>query len=334
MRKIKKLFPNEDLTLFCRSGLGEVFKVLNLVDSYVEINKSKGGWEAAVKLLKENDYDRIITPHESFRTSLIVARLTAKEKIGFTKWWSSWIYDFKIDRPMHWPEALRQLYLLTALDSTLRDQFSLLSLEGTFLNINTAREINEQHTIPDWAIGSVENEVLNLSLDVERFHLPQRFIAVSPGSVWPTKRWIEAGFVEVIQSLHLPVVLMGSVSERDICSRIHEQSPNSINLAGQTSLLEMLKVLSLADLVVSNDSGAQHMGAALNRPVVSLFGPTTLDLGYRPWSQRVGIVEVSLPCRPCGKHGSKVCPLSTHDCMKKISARMVTQKIQEILGLT
>jgi len=66
-----------------------------------------------------------------------------------------------------------------------------------------------------------------------------------------------------------------------------------------------------------------HLGSTAGTPTVSIFGPTILEFGYRPWNARAEIVQIDLSCRPCGKHGAKKCPLGTHACMKGISSRVV-----------
>jgi heptosyltransferase II len=70
----------------------------------------------------------------------------------------------------------------------------------------------------------------------------------------------------------------------------------------------------------------------LGIPTVAVFGPTTLDLGYRPWQNRALVVQKDLECRPCGKHGAAKCPLGTHACMKTVRPPDVLTAIDRLLG--
>ena len=121
---------------------------------------------------------------------------------------------------------------------------------------------------------------------------------------------------------------MGGPGEEELATRISKLIPGSLNLAGKTSPLESLQVLAQADVVVTNDSAGQHMAALVGAPTVSVFGPTVLEFGYRPWNSKAKIVErKGLACRPCGKHGHHKCPIGTHECMKKITATEVIAMI-------
>ena len=75
------------------------------------------------------------------------------------------------------------------------------------------------------------------------------------------------------------------------------------------------------------------MAASVNTAVVVIFGPTTLELGFRPWSNNSKIVQNSnLNCRPCGKHGHQVCPLGHHHCMINIKADSVIKAALDLLN--
>ena len=97
------------------------------------------------------------------------------------------------------------------------------------------------------------------------------------------------------------------------------QAATPVNLAGRTSLIEALDLLSLAAAVVTNDSGLMHVAAALGRPLVALYGSTTPDM-TPPLGAKVTIIERTLPCRPCFK---RTCPLGHLDCLNLIPAAAV-----------
>jgi heptosyltransferase-2 len=100
-----------------------------------------------------------------------------------------------------------------------------------------------------------------------------------------------------------------------------------MNRAGTTSLADLVSLLATGTALICNDSGAMHAAAAAGLPTVAVFGPTTLDLGFRPWNTRAIVVQRELGCRPCGAHGPMVCPIGTHECMEALPAREVLQAL-------
>lgn len=76
------------------------------------------------------------------------------------------------------------------------------------------------------------------------------------------------------------------------------------------------------------------MAAVVGLPTVAVFGPTTLDLGYRPWQSRAIVVQNNLlDCRPCGLHGAQRCPLGHHQCMKDLKVERVIQAFSKLLTI-
>jgi heptosyltransferase-2 len=116
------------------------------------------------------------------------------------------------------------------------------------------------------------------------------------------------------------VVLVGSRDEKALCDQIAAAVPGVENRAGTTGLADLVDLLASGRALVCNDSGAMHAAAAAGLPTVAVFGPTTLDLGFRPWNSSAIVMQRELGCRPCGAHGPQVCPLGTHECMKSVTA--------------
>ncbi|RYZ67005.1 MAG: glycosyltransferase family 9 protein [Proteobacteria bacterium] len=241
---------------------------------------------------------------------------------------------------MEAPEALRQLGLLAAIRPQLKNVID------SFIAKQTARggqgAAGELLPVPPEASMHVP-QIMAIRLaraegrepgDLASILEPiantrEPIVVLAPGSVWRTKQWTKEGFIQAGRDLSKAkgalTVIMGAKNEMALCEEIAAAIPNSLSLAGRTSLKESAQLLALADLLICNDSGAMHLGATADVPIVTVFGPTVLEFGYRPWSNQAKVVQIPLACRPCGKHGAMECPIGTHACMRDIPIERVTQ---------
>jgi heptosyltransferase-2 len=95
---------------------------------------------------------------------------------------------------------------------------------------------------------------------------------------------------------------------------------------------ETAAIASLARAIVSNDSAVLHLGAALDVPVVALFGSTIPAFGFAPEGPRNAVAEIPLGCRPCDVHGKRRCPLGHHDCMVRLTPEIALAALRGALG--
>ncbi len=348
LKELRDRDPDAKLVLLCRKGLGDFFIRAALVDEIVEVDKGdekNSSWRSAREKLAGRRFDLILCPHESFRSAAFVMRLRANRKIGFRRWFNFAIFTDRVERPMHLPEALRQLSLLAPLDEKWGKrlaEYGKNTRAGGLSSEGLAR-------VPEWAEMSVPR-LMNLKSNrdpkllssdrvravAERLDLAnsgRQTAILAPGSVWATKMWPLDGYTRVARELLSKgwrVVALGAANEKEICGELVRRAPGVQSIAGDTNLFESTEIIALADLVVCNDSGAMHMASAAATPAVSIFGPTILQFGYRPWQNKSHVLEVSLDCRPCGKHGARECPLGTHACMKQVSAESVLVGIESV----
>src|SRR5262249_25156989 len=99
-------------------------------------------------------------------------------------------------------------------------------------------------------------------------------------------------------------------------------------LTGKTSLSESIALLSVCDLIVSNDTGPGYIAAALDKPTLTLFGPTD-DRMIRPFGARAEMIRHKVDCSPCMLRD---CPID-HRCMTGISVDTAASRAAAILNL-
>ena len=154
----------------------------------------------------------------------------------------------------------------------------------------------------------------------------------APGSEYgPAKRWPAAHYAALANELDDPVLLLGSGKEADLCAEIANMAENCVNLAGKTTLDQAIRLLYASKLIVSNDSGLMHVGAALSVPQVAIFGsssplhtPPLSDKARVLWLKTDNGYQPPLDCAPCFE---RVCPLGHMRCLNDITAAMVLQNL-------
>jgi ADP-heptose:LPS heptosyltransferase len=159
------------------------------------------------------------------------------------------------------------------------------------------------------------------------------FAILVPGTIWRTKHWHEEGFAAVGRYLlrqGLGVILAGTMRERPRCQAIAASCPGAIDLSSQTNLADLAALMNRSVINVTNDSGSMHLAVALNRPVVSVFGPTS-PTWIGPYRRPEAVVRADLPCSPCYFRRLSQCP-NDHACMKQVSAEQVIDRVRSVLA--
>jgi heptosyltransferase-2 len=152
-----------------------------------------------------------------------------------------------------------------------------------------------------------------------------------PGAEYgPAKRWPATYFAEIAQRLQnrgYAVWLLGSAKDKEVADKITALGNSECrNLCGVTDLTEAIALLSCAHLVLSNDSGLMHLAAALDRPMLALFGSSSPQF-TPPLSAYAKIMKLDMKCSPCFK---RECPLGHFNCMKQLTPDLVWKNLQRI----
>jgi heptosyltransferase-2 len=161
----------------------------------------------------------------------------------------------------------------------------------------------------------------------------KKIILIAPGSKWFTKRWPLEYFNELLKKLaknsEYKVVIIGGEEESTFDMYTDK---NIVNLCGKTSLLDVAEICSRSNIIVTNDSSPIHIASAFsNIHIIAIFGATTEELGFFPWSKNSEVLEnMNLDCRPCGLHGGEKCPKGHFKCMLDIKPELVYEKIETI----
>jgi lipopolysaccharide heptosyltransferase II len=159
----------------------------------------------------------------------------------------------------------------------------------------------------------------------------QPWIMMHPGATAASRRYPADHWVQVIRNLtqHLgyTVVLTGDVSEIELINGIRLASDSvAHSLAGELDLGKLAAVISLASIVISNNTGPAHMASAIGTPIVDLYALTNPQ--HTPWHVESRVLFHDVPCRFCYKSS---CPQEHHDCLTKVNPDRVVEAAQSLL---
>ncbi len=270
-------------------------------------------WRFASRL-REEAFDLALVPHRSLRSALLVWLARIPLRIGFARSAGRWLFNSAIPYPTGVHEIERNLHLLAP--------FWVWEGEKIFPRLYVTRQ----------------DEMVALQWLAEQNLHPQKYIAMAPGSVWATKRWLPERFAALADRLiqqGYDVVLIGGAADQQVADEVIRSAEYPLhNAVGRFPLRQSAVLLREAALLVSNDSAPMHLAVAMNTPVVAIFGPTVPAFGFYPYGHRDRVVEdTSLVCRPCGMHGHQKCPLGTHACMKNVSINAVLRAVEEVFNV-
>lgn len=263
------------------------------------------GRKALAKTLRSEGYDQAIVLPNSWKSALIPCFAHIPKRTGYIgeARWGLLNNARKLDKK----RLTKTVQRFVALAEDPSDQVPVIPQPRLLVNpasVDTAKN----------TFGLVESD--------------SKVLGLCPGAEYgPAKRWPEQHYAEVAkQALNKgwQVYLFGSVKDQPVTATINELAGGACHdFAGQTSLTEALDLMSLCDVVVSNDSGLMHVAAALNIKTIAVYGSSDPNF-TPPLHDNAEVITLGLACSPCFK---RECPLGHLDCLIKIPPQKVINLI-------
>ncbi len=165
------------------------------------------------------------------------------------------------------------------------------------------------------------------------------FIAIVIGATYNTKKLPVHKLQELCYKIDHPIILLGGKEDNSDAALIASVDPVKIyNACGKFNLNESADLVRQSKLVITHDTGLMHIAAALQKPIISVWGNTTPVFGMYPYyglrsTVKFDAVEVKrLRCRPCSKIGYHKCPLEHFNCMEKQDIDSLVQLVYFRIG--
>ena len=311
---LKENLPESRITWLVEPKWLDLVKLHPRIDKVIVFNRPKGllGVWDLYKTLDPEHFDIVIDLQRHFKSGFFSWLSGAKRRIGFNR---------RNAKEMNWLFNNERIAYFS-------DELPKLS---HYLKFTESLGFPAPNSL-DFGLGS-----LDLRSEAPDIISGEKdpMIAVVMGSSWESKDWVLEGYYGLLKDLlfseKMKIVLLGDRSQVASAQQLVRKlkAPGLINLAGQTSLLELVAILKRVAVAVGPDSGPSHVAAAVGTPYVSLFGPTS-PKRTAPYGSENLVVQARVDCAPCYK---KQCPGLDKICMKKISIEKVKEKISEALAM-
>jgi len=307
LESARKSLPGWRVVAVVRAGCENVLGNNPFADEIVVWDKRGGeggitGIAGMAARLRRLGLETAVVPHRSFRTGLAVLLAGARERIGFAKGGGVLFHTVRVPYRYGIHEVERNLMLASSAGWMSEGFRPMVFPDG-----------GDRATVERTLAGV------------------RSFCAFAPGSVWPTKRWPAESYAEVgrhFASGGLRVVVSGGGGDRETCARVAADVPGALDVSGMLTLRQSAELYRRSLFVLTGDTAPQHLAAAMDARVFSLFGPTVREFGFWPYTERGVVIEEDEACRPCGAHGHSGCPNRTHLCMRRITGMKVIQAIE------
>jgi heptosyltransferase-2 len=268
-----------------------------------------------IEPLKAEKYDYIIDLHNNLRTMRVKKALNVQS------------YSFRKLNVQKW--------LLTNMRLNLMPDMSIVD---RYLETVKPLKVNNDGKGLDYYLPTDQHLTNN---DIPMSHWGGYVGCVIGGSCG-TKQLPLEQWKKFCDRIPYPVMLMGGPEDREDGNEIAAQDPIKIyNSCGKFNLNESAELVKIARVIVSNDTGLMHVAAAYQKPIVSLWGNTSPDMGMFPYygynnlkeriaPQSIIVENKALGCHPCSKIGYARCPKKHFKCMNDLDMMVVSNAVQKL----
>jgi len=317
IRAIRKRFPNSHVSLLAKPWVVPVFENSEHIDRlliYDDKGRHKGifGKFRLARDLKKYNFDAAILLQNAFEAALVTFLARIPLRIGYNT-------------------DVRQLLLTHAVSCT--NEIKKKHQTDYYLNIIRGLGMKEDNRELYLRLNQKDRFRAEKMLLEKHLSLDYKIVGINPGATYgPAKQWPFDRYAHLADKIQAftggRIIIFGGPNDRNLGGNISQRMQHRpIDLSGKTSLGEAMALIERCDLFITNDSGLMHVAAALDVPLIAIFGSTN-SITTGPLSQNSKIVQVPLECSPCLR---PECPKGHLDCMDQISVEMVFNVVKEIL---
>ncbi len=324
LRELSRIFPDSEIVLHTKAALAGLFGDADFIDRVLPYEKRGSKIRQAISqadLLVDENFDLAILLPNSFEVAASASMARVPIRIGYNKDLRGLLLTDPIAVP-EWKEKRHEvLYYLNL----------IAEVERRFVGSATVGQ-----GAPDTSIPVALHRQMAARRFLEAAGLdPERpMVALGAGSTNSrAKRWGIENFAalndRLQEDLSVQVLLVGDASEKEVAAAVIEAANyKPFDITGQTGVAEAAAVLSVADLLVSNDMGLAHVAPSVGTRTAVIFGPTD-PITTRPLSEKAVVIRHEVECSPCMLRD---CPID-HRCMTRVTVDSVFNACRDMLNL-
>lgn len=322
LRALRQVLPQAHITLAVRPWAEKLFADADFIDDLLLYERRPRDLRAVFRQTREwsrRRFDLAVLFQNAFEAALIAAGARVPLRLGYATDKRRALLTHPLALPAWRSERHEVFYYLNIITELER------LLYGT-------SEVEQQAPAFALRVSTERQAQARLMLDAHGAQPARPLVALCPGSTnsrakrWPAERFAALAD-KFIDETGAEVVLVGTPDELAVSLEVKAAMRGQpVMLTGRTDLAEVVAVLSLADAVVSNDTGPAHIAAALERPTIVIFGPTD-PRTTRPFSHTAEIIRHPPECAPCMLRD---CPID-HRCMTAITPSEVFERARALM---
>ena len=315
---VRRNFPSAEIHVLAKPWVGPIYGEHPAVDRVVALNRDAehrglmGLWRLAGELKREN-YDLAVLFQNAFQAALIAFMAGIPQRLGY----NTDARGILLNRAIRMRPEDKQVH---------ETEYYLRILERAGLEAPYAPPIFQPS---EQALRTARNTLEGLRL------IGSFLLGIAPGAAfgtakqWPAERFAQAADA-VLSKTGGTAILFGSPKEAEVTARVKAvMTRPAVDLAGQTDLAAAAALIQRCQIFLTNDSGLMHLAAAVDVPLVAIFGSTN-PVTTSPVSQKARLIRHEVDCSPCLKPH---CDKATHQCMDLVTADEVARAALDLLKI-
>jgi heptosyltransferase-2 len=320
LRELRRLVPDARITLVARPGAADIFIDADFIDDVLIYERAgvASVWEQ-VRQWRRQRFDLAVLLQNAFEAALIASLARVPMRVGYSTERRGFLLTNPVPSP-EWKDERHESFYYLNIISELEGL-----LDGTTSGETVARQF-------DLNVSLDRKQEARALLHEHGLRIDAPLVLLCPGSInsrakrWPAERY--GALVDRLTESGANVVLIGSPGELDVSQEVCKHAQHQpIVLTGTTTVAEATALISIADVLITNDTGPAHIGAALQTPTLVIFGPTNPLTTY-PRSPNAEIVRHPPDCAPCMLRD---CPID-HRCMTAITPDEVSERASALMA--
>jgi heptosyltransferase II len=336
--RLREKFPDAHIALLTPEKLAELWLSHPSINETIAFSPNESAFSVAKKLRAGKFETALVLPN-SPRSALEVFLAGIPSRIGYSRPWRDWFLTkavaHRADAVKMHKRTVSEIKALIAANSQSVPQKSPFSPSAhqsrEYLQLAAALGAIDEPLPAALFVTPQEVDAARQKFGLSAISSP--IFGINPGAEygpakrWPIERYIAAA-KEIQKKTNCAWIVFGGRNETDLAGQIQSAlaGPAIFNVASQTSLRELMSLMKLCRIFLTNDTGPMHVAAALGVPVVAIFGSTSPELTAPlvPNESMLKILRSNVPCSPCFL---RECPIDFR-CMNGITVEHVINAIQ------